>query len=529
VARVTEFAARLPSALCGLGMIWLLVRFGERSLGRHRGVVAGILLATAAEFPHLARRAQLDVMLTLFEWLAVACFWRLQRGTPRTRDLALLHAALGAAILTKGPVGALVPLLGFAVFLALERRWALLRMLLRPWALAISLGPGLVWFAVALQIGPHDLFHDAIVTNLFGRFFSGTSHARPFYYFGYQFSLQFLPWTLLWPLVAVVGVREVWGPDSNPMRRRAWRLLLCWVAVQFAFFSLSHGKRGLYLLPAFPAAALLCADAIVSTLSRRPTPPPWLARSLGGAAGAVAAAVAAAWLTGEVAGVVVPGEAAAVLGACAMGAIAAWRRAAAALTPPGQPIGLAFKRTLVGGLVYYGDRPVAVLEEPGAVAAFTRGGGRAIVVPEHRAAALGDRTRFELRARFRSGRRALLVVSPVVPPERDDAQRGASPSSSGGSAGAEAEAGDSPPGDEVTARPDPRSRPNPALNAAVSIPRVGAASAAHSSRTIEKSTIGVLNIASAIGTKSSQTDGLPATGGCVAPKNTVANAVTWSM
>jgi 4-amino-4-deoxy-L-arabinose transferase-like glycosyltransferase len=459
--RVTEAAARLPSALCGLASVWLLVWFGSRLLGPRSGALAGALLLTAFEFAHRARRAQLDVMLTLLELIALAAFWRLQSGSPRrARDLAAMHGALGLAVLTKGPVGLVVPLLAIALVLAQERRWKELRGLLPPWALALSLGPGIAWIAIALAFAPAGTFEEAVVANLFGRFFAGTSHARPFFYFFYQFPVNFLPWTLLWPLAGWFATRRVFGRDGDPERRRAWRFLLTWVGVSFAFFSISSGKRGLYMLPAFPAAALLCADAVAATLTEGRDLPRWLGRALAAAALAIPALALAASLRGEISGVAVPASFAAALAASSGLAVLAWRLAgrsplpglarfgvaaaavlalelatfalafpaldpeksprpiadsAAALTAPGEAIGLASKAAFLGGLVYYADRPVALLKDPEAVGDFIRAGGRVIVVSEAELPRIAKLSPVAIRARFRRGKRALLVVSAFPP------------------------------------------------------------------------------------------------------------------
>jgi 4-amino-4-deoxy-L-arabinose transferase-like glycosyltransferase len=459
--RVTEAAARLPSALCGLASVWLLVWFGSRLLGPRSGALAGALLLTAFEFAHRARRAQLDVMLTLLELIALAAFWRLQSGSPRrARDLAAMHGALGLAVLTKGPVGLVVPLLVIALVLAQERRWKELRGLLPPWALALSLGPGIAWIAIALAFAPAGTFEEAVVANLFGRFFAGTSHARPFFYFFYQFPVNFLPWTLLWPLAGWFATRRVFGRDGDPERRRAWRFLLTWVGVSFAFFSISSGKRGLYMLPAFPAAALLCADAVAATLTEGRDLPRWLGRALAAAALAIPALALAASLRGEISGVAVPASFAAALAASGGLAVLAWRLAgrsplpglarfgvaaaavlalelatfalafpaldpeksprpiadsAAALTAPGEAIGLASKAAFLGGLVYYADRPVALLKDPEAVGDFIRAGGRVIVVSEAELPRIAKLSPVAIRARFRRGKRALLVVSAFPP------------------------------------------------------------------------------------------------------------------
>jgi len=400
--RVTEVAARLPSALSGIAAAVLVARFGARLLGARSGWLGAALLLTCWEFSWRARRAQLDVLLALFEGLAFAAFWR-AAGAPRpdgarppAAALALLHASLGLAVLAKGPVGFAVPVLGMAAFLAWERRLSELPRLAPPWALLLSLGPGLAWLAAATAVAGGGFLEEAVGTHVLRRFFAGSAHPRPVTYYLYQLPLSFLPWTLLAPLALAAARRVVFAPGGDPQRARAWRLLLAWLGSAFAFFSLSAGKRGLYLLPALPAAALLAADGVLAWLGRRGARP---GRGLAGAVAAVALLELAAFTA------VLP-----LLDA--EKSPRALARAAARLTAPGEPVGLLAKDSLVGGLAYYGGRPVAVLRSPREAAAFLGAGGRAAVVPAGRLEALERLTPVEVRARARSGARALLVVSP---------------------------------------------------------------------------------------------------------------------
>ena len=87
--------------------------------------------------------------------------------------------------------------------------------------------------------------------------------------------------------------------------------------------------------------------------------------------------------------------------------------AAAELTEPTERIGLVGKPTLVGGLAYYAHRRIDVLDGAGEIERFLAAGGRVIVVPEKRLARVADVLPVEIRARARSGRRALLVVTPA--------------------------------------------------------------------------------------------------------------------
>jgi 4-amino-4-deoxy-L-arabinose transferase-like glycosyltransferase len=456
--RVTEAAARLPSALAGIALVALTLRFGSRLLGAASGVLGAALLLTTFELADNARRVQLDVLLALFETAALAAFWRLDRGIgSRRRQQLALHAALGLAVLTKGPVGFLVPVLGMASFLGWERRLSALRAAFPPWGPLLSVAPGVAWIAGAVALAPPGFFGEAVVENVFGRFFAGTAHARPIYYYLLQFPVGFLPWFLLAPLVLRAARREVFAPGAGDDGRRAWRFLIAWVAATLLFFSLSSGKRGIYALTCHPAAALLVADALCRHLRERGSPPAllhavsavlaaalvgtglwlWLRDPLGDAAASratailaftlVAAGGAAAWLLARAGAQ--PLWRATLPVACVYATLLAaflvtWpardrekspralAEAAAALTPPGRPIGLVGDRALIGGLAYYGGRRVELLGSRGHIARFFADGGAAVVVQARKLDRVEAAAPVEVRFRARSGRRALVVVAP---------------------------------------------------------------------------------------------------------------------
>jgi 4-amino-4-deoxy-L-arabinose transferase-like glycosyltransferase len=476
--RVTEWAARLPSALAGIAAVGLTLLLGTRMLGGGAGALGAAILLTSWEFAYLARRVQFDVLLTAFELAALASFWWLDRGmgNPRRHQL-VLHGALGLAVLTKGPVGFLIPALTIAAYLLWERRPRDLRRAFPLWGLALSLGPGLLWLYAASQLAPPGWAETAVGENVIGRFFSGTSKVRPFWYYLWNFPVHFLPWTLAWPVVWLVGRRTIFAPAAtrDAEAARAWRLLLACVATSLVFFSISTAKRSLYLLPAYPAAALLCADALLRWLAGRAHLP--RAFALGaGLLLAVLLALGASAVAGGLGrplllpadllaelhrpyllafgcgllGVVVAGLAAALLWtrnrvppygfpALAAGTVAAVEltvfllllpaleptqtlrptaEAAGRLTPAGERIGVVGSRAMVGALNYYGGRRVDVLRTPEDVERFFAEGGRALVLKRRKLERLT--TPVEVMHTARSGRRALLVVTPSTASDAGD-------------------------------------------------------------------------------------------------------------
>lgn len=422
--RVDELAARLPSALAGVGCVGLTAWIGRWLLG-HAGasLLAAGLLATSFRFAWTARRVQLDVLLTFFELLAIAIFlWlELRRGgIERSRAhpaaLAVLHGALGAAALVKGPVGWL-PLLVFTGYLAWEGRLRALRSLVPPWAWLLSVAPVVAWITSAVALAPAGFADRAVVENLIGRFFGGTSHARPFYYYAYQLPLDFLPWSLLLPVALPVVWRwarprpamsggELRPPQPAPpapSRRRAARFLLVWIGLPLVFFTLSAGKRGLYLLPVFPALASIAAVVAIGPDSR----PHWTRKRPSPAR--------LAWIVGGV----LLFEWTIFVG------VLPWlhaeksprpiAEAAAAGLDPSQAIGVYALRPLEGGITYYSGRSVASLQTPAELDRFLANGGQRVILRARHLEALPLAQPLEEISRLRSGRRSISVAGPGMP------------------------------------------------------------------------------------------------------------------
>ncbi len=86
--------------------------------------------------------------------------------------------------------------------------------------------------------------------------------------------------------------------------------------------------------------------------------------------------------------------------------------AAAALTAADEPLGLVGKPTLLGGLAYYAERRVTLLDDPGRLERFLAEGGRTLVIAGHQLERVRSTVPLEIHARARRGRRTLLVATP---------------------------------------------------------------------------------------------------------------------
>jgi len=272
VRQVTPLDLRLPSALYGLGGIVLAMAFGFRMFSPTAGVLAGLTLVASYQYIALGRFGRVDMTLTFFIALALFSFawWlpsreALKRGGRADNALLYLFAlALGLAVLTKGPVGAILPLLAVAAFIVVDRRFDLIRELLEPGPALLGLAVASSWYLACLVAGKDAFLNRQLDAENLGRFFGALGTMPPWYYVKPLF-LNSAPISALAPLAVFAALRTARQSGLSPIgstsqRTRSTLLLLAlfWI-ITVLFFSIAAYKRRAYLLPLWPPAAVLLA------------------------------------------------------------------------------------------------------------------------------------------------------------------------------------------------------------------------------------------------------------------------------
>jgi 4-amino-4-deoxy-L-arabinose transferase-like glycosyltransferase len=248
---VTAWTARLPSALAAVGVCLLTWRLGRRLFSAQTGVFAALILATSAGFFWSGRQALPDMLLTL--WTTGAC-WALWEWVNTKHPMAapLAGLCMGMATLTKGPVGLLLPTLTTLTYLIVQRDWWTIRGRDLLSCVSAYLGVTLAWYLPAIGEGGLAYLQATLLHHTLERYVQAWEHKAPWYFYLGAFPAEFLPWTLFLLQALVAGVTR-----RVEEHTRGWWFALCWLVVILVFFSLSSGKRDIYILPAFPAAALL--------------------------------------------------------------------------------------------------------------------------------------------------------------------------------------------------------------------------------------------------------------------------------
>jgi 4-amino-4-deoxy-L-arabinose transferase-like glycosyltransferase len=124
----TEFAGRLPTAVSATVLVLLTYWMGRRLFGRRAALISGVFMATGIVLLVMGRLMLTDIPLTIFVVAALYCYWAaLQEPERRDRWIFWHMVATGMAMLTKGPIGSLIPLLGTLSFTVLGGKPFLLR------------------------------------------------------------------------------------------------------------------------------------------------------------------------------------------------------------------------------------------------------------------------------------------------------------------------------------------------------------------------------------------------------------------
>jgi len=255
---VNEFAARLWPALTGFLSIVAVGVTAHRLWGREAGRYGALAMAGTVWVIANAHFLSLDMGLAFFLTLVLCGFLLAQRdeasAIERRNAMWLAWAAMAAATLSKGLVGVLIPGAVLVLYSLVERQWTMWRRMHWVSGLALYFALAAPWF-VAVSLRNPGFVDFFFVREHFQRYL--TEEARrtgPLWYFVPYLLVGLLPWTSLLPSLAGLGMRREPARGLQPQR-----LLLAWAVFVFAFFSLSGSKLPSYILPMFPALALLLA------------------------------------------------------------------------------------------------------------------------------------------------------------------------------------------------------------------------------------------------------------------------------
>jgi len=244
----SEPLLKLPSILAALLTMIIVYDLAQDRFGRHTALLAAMLLTTSTMFSKQLYFARTDSLLTALIALQI---WAAVRTRP-----ALLWFAGAMALLTKGPIGILLPLLVLAIDWRLEGnfsdRWNALRA--TP-GMILSVLPLVIWFLAAYAVEGVEVYEQMVKGETLDRFAAGSKSKE------HRHILWYLPHFLSRMAPAsFLAVSALMGRGSR--RERTLRLFIVWMVVTLVLFSVVPSKRVDRILPMLPAVSIVAAWAL---------------------------------------------------------------------------------------------------------------------------------------------------------------------------------------------------------------------------------------------------------------------------
>ena len=240
-----EWAFRFPNALCAFLCVIFLYFFIRRWFNEHMAFLSSVILITSFSFLAMARIVTTDMLFTLWLFLSLLLFYEYYREK-KPLFIYLFYVAIATATLAKGPVALILMGGTILVFLFTERNFRFIAEMKIVKGLAIYLIITLPWI-IAISLREKEFLYFFFMDQHILRFLT-SKHKRsgPIYYFLPVFFGGMFPWSIFIPS----AILSTW-------KNKEIRLMLIWVFVVFAFFSISGSKLPPYILPLFPPMAII--------------------------------------------------------------------------------------------------------------------------------------------------------------------------------------------------------------------------------------------------------------------------------
>lgn len=253
-----EWQARLWTGLCGWFGILITAFAGLRLYGPRVGLAAGLVLVSSFFWAALGHINTLDMGVSGMMTLALASLLIAQRDEADKKErrnwMMACWAGMALAFLSKGLMGIVLPGAVLVLYTLWSRDWKIWTRLHLASGLLLFFAITTPWIVLVSLRNP-EFPHFFFIHEQFQRFTTKIHHrAGPWYYFIPILLFGILPWLGVFFQSLRAGIKEYEMSDFQPKK-----MLVTWAVFIFVFFSISDSKLPSYILPIFPALALLIA------------------------------------------------------------------------------------------------------------------------------------------------------------------------------------------------------------------------------------------------------------------------------
>jgi len=263
---ISNYGVRFFPAVFGiLGVlsVYLLGWYGFKD--ERKAFLSSLVLMSGVVYIGLARTVYTDMIFSIFILLSLVSFyWGYSSENKKTPGILLFFGFSGLAVLTKGPLGLLMPLLTVAAYLLIERNMKFIFCRASLWGIFIFSVIVIPWYALMIAKYGHSFTHEFFYNDHIRRILEAEHTSNDTWYF---YPLTMILCTFPWSFFTVASL--VFLPQKLFKKDRSFHIFLsCWIVAVFLVFQFAHSKLVSYIFPMFPALALLTGDFVYEALSK---------------------------------------------------------------------------------------------------------------------------------------------------------------------------------------------------------------------------------------------------------------------
>jgi 4-amino-4-deoxy-L-arabinose transferase-like glycosyltransferase len=277
----SEFSSRLPSALAQIVLMGFMLAFFGKRIRFQEAFIATLLLITCFEIHRAGMTARVDMLLTTFTVLGLMCLYRWENKLELKGLPVAIPLLFSCAVLTKGPIGIILPLFVFLVYLLLLRKYSFFKIVKSlAYAGISSMFIPMLWYMAAYRQGG-DEFLNVVLAENFARFLHlsessinyDLGHREGIFYNFLTLLAGFTPWTLLF-VFSLFGIKwhkpqksirqildDVWVRFHSMEKMKQFSIVAAVCII--LFYTVPSSKRSVYLMPAYPFISLLLAQYFI--------------------------------------------------------------------------------------------------------------------------------------------------------------------------------------------------------------------------------------------------------------------------
>lgn len=249
---INELTARAVSALAGIGVVAVIFKMGKLQRGPACALIAGLILLTTFQFVQSSRLVNTDMLLVFFIYLAIYGYLRLRNGDQRWWYLVSLSCALG--FMVKSFASLFAPAaIAFALIVDGQVNEAVRT---KQFWLSILAGLAIIvpWHATMIYLHGSSFLNEYFYYHVWSRTTTALEgHRGPYWFYFREIWAKIHPWWTIAPFAVLFNIWQI-------KRDRSSAIIVALTLFVFGFYTAAQTKSTSYILPVYPALALLISD-----------------------------------------------------------------------------------------------------------------------------------------------------------------------------------------------------------------------------------------------------------------------------